>query len=311
MKKTKVKKVSKTNGKAVSTNGVAAKKKRLEVQKTYKLFIGGKFPRTESGRYIKVKGTNGDHIANVCRGSRKDFRNSVVAARKAQAAWAGRSAYNRGQILYRMAEMLEGRMPQFVEEQKLLGRTDAEAKADIAAAIDRLIYYAGWTDKYQQIFSSVNPVSSSHFNFSILEPMGVVAAFAPSDDGLLGLVSVIAPVIGGGNSIIILASEKQPMNAMTFAEVLQTSDLPGGVVNILTGHQSELAGHFSSHMDVNGMVYCGNDKKALALIKENGQKNVKRVIHWHHKDWRKEKAQGPYYISDCQETKTTWHPIGI
>ena len=278
--------------------------------KTYKMYIGGQFPRTESGRYFKLQNAEGKLIANICQGSRKDFRNAVVAARKAFSGWAGRTAYNRGQILYRMAEMLEGRKGQFEEELMQLGYSSKDASQEVRASIDRLVYYAGWSDKYQQIFSSVNPVASSHFNFSVLEPMGVIAAFAPENQGLLGLVSLIAPVICGGNSIIILASKSNPISAVSFAEVLQTSDLPGGVVNILTGDRDELASHFSSHKDVNAMIYCGPKGKELAEIQAQSTHNLKRVIQYDYSDWMAEDCQSPYFIADFQETKTTWHPIG-
>ena len=217
---------------------------RLAVAKTYKIYIGGKFPRTESARYYPLEDKKGNVIANICRGSRKDFRNAMVAARSAQAGWAKASAYLRGQILYRIAEMLEGRREQFVAELRLQGVAARAAEKEVDASIDRLVYFAGWADKYQQVFSSVNPVSSAHFNFSVLEPTGVVAILAPENSGLLGLVSNIAPAIVGGNSCVVLASESQPLCAVSFAEVLHASDVPGGVVNILTGYRSELSGHF-------------------------------------------------------------------
>lgn len=282
---------------------------RLSVLKTYKLYIGGKFPRTESGRFFGLQDANGALIANVCRGSRKDFRNAVQVARKAQGGWAGRAAFNRGQILYRIAEMLEGRAAQFEAELVQLGLAASEAKAEVLASIDRLIYYAGWCDKYQQIFSTVNPVASSHFNFSLPEPMGVVAAFAPENSGLLGLVSVIVPAIAGGNTIVILASDQLPTPAISFAEVLHSSDVPGGVVNILTGHRGELIGHFSTHMDVNAMIYTGEDSEQIKLIQTNATQNIKRIIV-RNEELHSEAGQSPYHILDTQETKTTWHPVG-
>jgi acyl-CoA reductase-like NAD-dependent aldehyde dehydrogenase len=244
---------------------MAAKKQteRLSVAKTYKIYIGGKFPRTESGRYFALEDKKGAVIANVCRGSRKDFRNAVVAARKAQPGWAKASAYLRGQIIYRIAEMLEGRRDQFISELVLQGVAPRAAEKEVDASIDRLIYFAGWADKYQQVFSAVNPVSSSHFNFSILEPTGVVSMLAPNDSGLLGLVSNIAPTIVGGNTCVVLASEKLPLCAVSFAEVLHASDVPAGVVNILTGYRDELTEHFASHMDVNAIVYCDGDRKVV------------------------------------------------
>jgi acyl-CoA reductase-like NAD-dependent aldehyde dehydrogenase len=289
---------------------MAASEGRIPVAKTYKMYIDGKFPRTESGRFFALENKKGAVIANMCRGSRKDFRNSIVAARKAQAGWAKASAYLRGQIVYRIAEMLEGRKEQFVAELVLQGNTRRAAEREVDAAIDRLIYYAGWADKYQQIFSSVNPVNSSHFNFSVLEPTGVVAMIAPDDSGLIGLVSNIASVIVGGNTCVVLASESQPLCAVSFAEVLHASDVPGGVVNILTGFRSELIEQFASHMDVNAVVYCDGGKKAGRTIQELAAENIKRVIPRQSVDWMSTKSASPYQIRDTQEVKTTWHPIG-
>jgi len=281
---------------------------RIEVLKTYKIYIGGKFPRTESGRYYQPE-ANGSPIGNICQSSRKDFRNAVVVARKAQGAWGARSAYNKSQILYRIAEVLEGRKSQFVEELVIQGSTKAQAVKEVEVSIDRLIYYAGWCDKYTQIYSSVNPVASSHFNFSVPEPTGVVAVFAPEETGLIGLVSQIAPVIAGGNTCIVLASESKPLCAVTFSEVLATSDVPGGVINILTGNRKELLEHFSTHKDVNAVLYCGNDQKELKAIHEDAIVNLKRVVDKNVKDWMKDENESPYSILDFQETKTTWHPI--
>ena len=286
-------------------------KKRLEVLKTYKIYIGGKFPRTESGRYYLLEGKNKKPLANICRGSRKDFRNSVVAARKAFSGWSGRTAYNRGQILYRIAEMLEGRREQFISELILQGDSAAKAEKEVNISIDRFIYYAGWSDKYIQLFSSVNPVASPHFNFSVPEPTGVVTMIAPEESGLLGLISVIAPVIVGGNTCVVLASHSKPLCAVSFAEVLHSSDVPGGVVNMLTGFRSELLDNFSTHMDVNAVIYCGDDKKEGKRVMENSSLNVKRPHIINTRDCTKEKAQDPYQILDTQEIKTTWHPIGI
>ncbi len=289
---------------------MAASGSRVPVAKTYKIYIDGKFPRTESGRYFALENADGDVIANICRGSRKDFRNSVVAARTAFAGWSAASAYLRGQILYRIAEMLEGRSEQFVTELILQGESKRRAQKEVEASIDRLIYYAGWSDKYQQIFSSVNPVSSSHFNFSVLEPTGVVAVLAPDDSGLLGLVSNIAPVIVGGNTCVVLASEQMPLGAVSFAEVLHASDVPAGVVNILTGFRKELTEQFASHMDVNAVVYCDGDSDDAKEIQEQAADNIKRVVDRVDTDWGDESAQNPYLIKQTQETKTTWHPIG-
>ena len=294
---------------------MAAKKKnsdtRLAVAKTYKIYIDGKFPRTESGRYFTIADKKGKVIANVCRGSRKDFRNAIVAARKAQPGWAKASAYLRGQILYRIAEMLEGRREQFVAELQLQGGARRAAEKEVDASIDRLIYFAGWADKYQQVFSSVNPVNSAHFNFSVLEPTGVVSILAPQNSGLIGLVSNIAPTIVGGNSCVVLASESLPLSAVSFAEVLHASDVPAGVVNILTGLRAELSGQFASHMDVNAIVFCDGDKNVAKAIQEAAADNIKRVIQRTHTDWPKPDAQHPYLIRDTQEVKTTWHPIGV
>ncbi len=285
--------------------------KRINVQKTYKLYIDGKFPRTESGRYIKWQSPKDSSIVNICRGSRKDFRNSVVAARTAVKGWSGKTAYNRSQIIYRIAEMLEGRREQFIAELAMQGSTKSQAEKEIDFSIDRLIYYAGWADKYQQIFSRVNPVSIPYFNFTIPEPTGVVAAIASNESSLLGLVSIIAPALSGGNTIVILASESKPLCSISFAEVLHSSDIPNGVVNILTGQVEELLEHFSSHMDVNTIIYCGDNNKRIKTIKMNAALNVKRVILYSDKDLLKESSQDPYYILKTQETKTTWHPIGV
>lgn len=283
---------------------------RVPVAKTYKIYIDGKFPRTESGRYFALEDSAGGVIANICRGSRKDFRNAVVAARKAFSGWSAASAYLRGQILYRIAEMLEGRSEQFVSELVLQGVTRRKAIVEVETTIDRLIYYAGWSDKYQQIFSAVNPVNSSHFNFSVLEPTGVVSILAPVDTSLLGLVSNIAPVIVGGNTCVILASEKLPLCAISFAEVLHASDVPGGVVNILTGYADELTGQFASHMDVNAVVFCDGGTQVAKDIQVRAADNIKRVIARVDKNWLVDAAQSPYLIKQTQETKTTWHPIG-
>lgn len=281
---------------------------RIEVLKTYKLYIGGQFPRTESGRYYTLMNAKKEVIANVSLSSRKDFRNAEVAARSAFSGWSGKTHFNRGQILYRVAEMLEGRKEQFVNELVQQGLTKKQAETEVQQSVDRWVYYAGWCDKYQQMFSTVNPVSSSHFNFSVPEPMGVVSIVAPEKSSLLGLVSVIAPVIAGGNTCVVLASEKMPLCSITLGEVLATSDLPGGVVNILTGTSEELHSHFSSHMDVNALIYCRNKKEEIKTIGENASLNVKRVFYWD-KDWTKADSQNPYLIQDLQEIKTTWHPV--
>lgn len=292
-----------------ATTGTAAKAERLPVMKTYKIFIGGKFPRTESGRYYQPKDADGKPLANVCRSSRKDVRESVVAARKAFGAWSGRSAFNRGQILYRIGEMLEGRSAQFVHELVLHGATRKQAEAEVTTAIDRWVHYAGWCDKYQAVFSSVNPTNSSHFNFSVQEPTGVVGVMCPGTSGLIGLVSVVAPIIAGGNTAVVVASEEHPLPAVTFAEVLATSDLPGGVVNLLTGFRSELLKPLVTHMDINAMVVADPTKEEKTMLGTEAAVNMKRLIVPRISDWSKEEGQSPYFILDTQEVKTTWHPI--
>lgn len=291
-------------------NGNGEANHRVEVLKTYKIYVGGQFPRTESGRYYIAKNKSGQQLANVCLSSRKDFRDAVVAARSAFGSWSGRAAFNRGQILYRIAEMLESRKAQFVDELIKQDVTAKEAEQEVNISIDRLIYYAGWCDKYQQLFGTVNPVASSHFNFSVPEPSGVVAIIAPQQNSLLGLVSVIAPVIAGGNTCVVLASESKPLCAVTFAEVLNSSDVPGGVVNILTGKPSELVKYFADHMDVNTTIYCEGDGATHKLIQEKASLNVKRVLLYNKVNWWNETdGQSPYLILDSQEIKTTWHPI--
>ena len=296
---------------SISENGLEKKtpSQRLEVLKTYKIYIGGQFPRTESGRYYVPTNAAGKKLANICLCSRKDFRDAVVAARGALSGWSGRAAFNRSQILYRMAEMLEGRKVQFIDELIQQDTTKRKAEKEVNQAIDRLIYYAGWCDKFQQIFSAVNPVASSHFNFSVPEPTGVVSIIAPQNDSLLGLVSVIAPVIAGGNTCVVLASETKPLCSVTFAEVLNSSDLPGGVVNILTGKIPELASWFVDHNDVNATIYCENDSSVQKMIREKSATNLKRIFFYNKINWNTDEGQSPYFIMDVQEIKTTWHPI--
>lgn len=281
---------------------------RLEVLKTYKIYIGGKFPRTESGRYYTPHNAKGEALGNICLSSRKDVRNAVVAARKAFGGWSERAAFNRGQILYRIGEMLEGRKAQFVEELQFQGATKAKAEKEVETAIDRLIYYAGWCDKISQVSGGVNPVASSHFNFSVNEPMGVIGVAVDPTTSLIGLVSQIAPIIAGGNVCVCIASEEKPLCAVTFAEVLNSSDVPGGVVNILTGKAEEMVKPMATHIDVNGMVYAGEDSKLLNEIQEYAVENLKRVRSYS-EDWTNSKHQGLHYITDLMELKTTWHPI--
>ena len=281
---------------------------RLEVLKTYKIFIGGQFPRTESGRYYTPLDSKGKALANICLSSRKDVRNAVVAARKAFGPWSERAAFNRGQILYRIAEMLEGRQAQFVDELMRQGSSKGAATNEVNLSIDRIVYYAGWCDKYNQVVSSVNPVSSSHFNFSSLEPMGVVGVVAEQSTSLIGLVSLILPAICGGNSTVVLASEKLPMCAVTFSEVIHSSDVPAGVINILTGSPEEMAVTLASHMDVNALITSNLETKLsnkLALLSVD---NLKRKFDYE-ENWVEKDKQALHYISDLQEIKTTWHPI--
>ena len=280
---------------------------RVEILKTYKIYIGGAFPRTESGRYYTPVNKTGEGIGNMCLSSRKDVRNAVTAARKAFGSWSERSAFNRGQIIYRIAEMLEGRKEQFILELQKQGSTKAEAEKEVILAIDRIVYYAGWCDKYNQVLSAVNPVSSSHFNFTTCESMGIVGVLAPQTTSLIGLVSMLIPAICSGNTAVLIASEKLPLCAITFAEVLNSSDLPGGVVNILTGKTEELLPVLAAHMDVNALI-----SESLGSLEIETAKaavdNLKRKFTYN-ADWSSEKSQGLYYISDCLELKTTWHPI--
>lgn len=280
----------------------------MNILKTYKIYIGGQFPRTESGRYYLVKDANGSPIANVCQSSKKDVRNAVQAARKAFGSWSERSAFNRGQILYRIAEMLDGRKAQFIEELAQQGQELESAKKEIEICVDRIVYYAGWCDKYQQILSSVNPVNSSHFNFSVAEPTGVVGILAEQHTGLIGLVSQLMPVIAGGNSAVLIASEQLPLCAITFAEVLETSDVPAGVVNILTGSAEEMLPTLAEHMDVNAIFLSNVDKEMEKNIQISAIDNLKRVSV-KNDDWTQDTAQGISFISSFQEIKTTWHPI--
>ena len=289
---------------------------RLEVRKTYKLYLGGKFPRTESGRSYLVSEAKGRPWANACRASRKDVRDAVVAARKAFGGWAGATAYNRGQVLYRVAEMMEGRSEQFVDEvERAEGATHRQAGDAVAKAVDRWVWYAGWADKLAQVFGSANPVAGPYFNFSVPEPTGVVGLVAPAESSLLGLVSRLAPIIVSGNAAVVLASEKRPLPAITLAEVLATSDLPGGVVNLLTGFTTELVGPLCAHMDVDALDLAGLD---LALYKDAelaAAANVKRVaapLRLSARGWLDDaRGQDPYWIAAFLETKTVWHPVGV
>jgi acyl-CoA reductase-like NAD-dependent aldehyde dehydrogenase len=287
---------------------------RLEVKKTYKLFIGGKFPRSESGRYLPARSAKGEHLDNYSHASRKDARDAVTAARAAFDGWNKATAYNRGQILYRAAEMLQNRAAELTREiARSSNVTAAAARREVSAAIDRLVYFSGWTDKYQQVFGTVNPVASPHFNFTTPEPSGVVAVFAPDAPSLLALVSLIAPVILSGNTAVAIASDLSPLPALTFAEILATSDLPGGVVNILAGKRNELAPHLTSHMDINAIVDGAGDHELSVKSRAGMATNLKRYAN--HSlppaGWFAPAAEDPYWILDTVEFKTAWHPIGV
>jgi acyl-CoA reductase-like NAD-dependent aldehyde dehydrogenase len=283
---------------------------RLAVRKTYKLFIGGAFPRSESGRSYEVTSVDGDFLANPALASRKDVRDAVVAARRAQPGWAGATAYNRGQILYRIAELLEGRRGQFIAE--LAAAQPGDATAAVDAAIDRWVWYAGWADKIHQVYGTVNPVAGPYFNLSAPEPTGVVGIVAPPDCALLGLVSVLAPVIVTGNTAVVLAAEARPLPAVTLTEVLATADLPGGVVNLLTGRVAELAPWLAGHLDVNGLDLTGVGDPALAAdLERDAAENLKRVLRppAGPVDWYAE--PGIDRMVAYLETKTVWHPKGV
>lgn len=279
---------------------------RLEVKKTYKLYIGGTFPRSESGRTYEIHGKDGQFIANACLASRKDLKDAVVAARSAQNSWASATAYNRGQILYRIAEMMEGRQDQFAKEiSEADGISLEDATKEVLTAIDRWVWYAGWSDKLSVLAGSTNPVSGPFYNFTIPEPMGVVGSIAPEDNSLLGFVDAIAPIIVSGNTCIVLASSRAPLSAITFAEVMATSDLPHGVCNVLTGKKEELASWFASHMDINGLDISGVDEPSLISdIKTSGAQNLKRIHSFN-------QGQNPQRILAFMEAKTIWHPVGV
>ena len=262
---------------------------RLPINKTYKLFIGGAFPRSESGRTYEAEGQN------VARASRKDVRDAVRAARGAFPKWAGMTAYNRGQVLYRLAEMVEARAAEFADL--------CSGRAEVERTIDRVVWYAGWTDKLAQVLGSSNPVAGPYFNFTVPEPTGVVATLAPDEPPLLGIVSRVLPAITGGNAVVAVASETHPLAAIELAEALATSDVPGGVVNVLTGHRGELAPWLASHMDVNAIDLGGADGDALELERAAAA-NVKRVVHG------KPDAQSPWEVAAFLELKTVWHPVG-
>jgi acyl-CoA reductase-like NAD-dependent aldehyde dehydrogenase len=283
---------------------------RLSVRKTYKLYIGGSFPRSESGRSYEVTDSKGRFLANAALASRKDARDAVQAARKAFVDWSTATAYNRGQVLYRVAELLEGRRDQFVEEVAAgEGLSARKAEAAVDEAIDRWVWYAGWSDKIMQVQGSANPVAGPYFDFTIPEPTGVVAVLAPQDSSLLGLVSVMAPVIVSGNTCVVMASEKAPLPAVTLSEVLATSDVPGGVVNMLTGRFAEVAPWLASHMDVNAIDLVGADAATLVDLEVAAADNLKRVLRPTPVNWTREPDLSRMLA--FLETKTVWHPVGV
>lgn len=286
---------------------------KLNVRKTYKLYIGGNFVRSESGRYLSAQSVGGLHLDNVCHASRKDLRDAISAARSAHDGWAKKTAYLRGQILYRAAEMLQNRSTELEQEITRSTGHAQDARREVQAAIDRLVYFAGWTDKYSQVFGAVNPVATSHFNFTTPEPAGVVAVLAPNEPPLLPLVALVAPVIASGNSAVVIASEKFPLPAATFSEILATSDLPGGVVNLLTGKPAELASHIASHMDINAIVDGTNNSAIQAKLKSGTAFNLKRYYPrpLDPDQWFAAASEDPYWILDTVEFKTAWHPIGL
>jgi acyl-CoA reductase-like NAD-dependent aldehyde dehydrogenase len=283
------------------------------VRKTYKLYIGGAFPRSESGRSYVVNDGKGRFLANAAQASRKDARDAVAAARKAFGGWSGKTAYNRGQVVYRVAELLEGRRVQFVEEvQRSEGATKRQAERAVDLSIDRLVWYAGWADKVAQVVGSANPIAGPYFNFSLPEPTGVVVVVAPEESSLLGLVSVLAPVIVTGNTAVVVTSYSRPLPAITLSEVLATSDVPGGVVNMLTGSAAEVAPWLASHMDVNAIDLTGvSDASLAASLEESAAENLKRVRRPEDgpADWSAD--PGMDRLTAFLETKTVWHPIGI
>ncbi len=284
---------------------------RLEVRKTYKLFVGGAFPRSESGRSYEVSSADGRFLANAAQGSRKDGRDAVLAARSGFAKWCAATAYNRGQVLYRVAEVMEGRSAQFVQDVRdAEGVDEATAQAIVGAAIDRWVWYAGWTDKLAQVLGSANPVAGPYFNFSIPEPSGVIAAVAPQDSSLLGLVSVVAPIVASGNAVVVVASTARPIPAITLTEVLATSDVPAGAINVLTGDPAEIMPWLASHADVNGLDLTGvTDPELARSLEVEAAGTIKRVRRPElDADWQATPTLAR--IRSFVETKTVWHPMG-
>ena len=285
---------------------------RLPITKTPKVYVGGAFIRSESARTYPLKDAAGNFFANIPQCTRKDLRNAVEAAAKAGPGWARRTPYNRGQIIYRLAEMLEARKADLADALAVGGASKSAAATDITATIDRLIYYAGWADKYEQVLGNVNPVASPHFNFTVTEPMGIIGLLAPEEAPLLALVSLIAPAITSGNTVVALASTAQPYPAIVLGEMLATSDLPGGVVNLLTGYRKELVPTFATHTHLRAIagVASAEERKALKLGAAESVKRVRLAKAEEPVDWFSDRAQSLYELRDHLEFKTTWHPIG-
>jgi acyl-CoA reductase-like NAD-dependent aldehyde dehydrogenase len=285
---------------------------RLPITKTPKPYVGGAFIRSESGRTFPLKDVGGQFFANVPQCTRKDLRNAVEAAAKAGPGWAKRTAYNRGQILYRLGEMLEARRQEMIDTLVQFGATKGSAAKEVDTSTDRLVYYAGWADKYEQTLGNVNPVASAHFNFTVTEPMGVVGVIAPEAPPLLGLISLITPIMVSGNTVVVLASEKTPYPAILFGEMLATSDLPGGVVNVLTGFRKELVTTFATHTHLRAISAVANaeERKTLRLGAAESVKRVRFAETNGENAWFEDGAQSLYAIRDFLEFKTTWHPIG-
>lgn len=285
---------------------------RLPITKTPKIYVGGAFIRSESARIYPLKDAAGNFYANIPQCTRKDLRNAVEAAAKAGPGWARRTAYNRGQIIYRLGEMIEARANEMADAIALGGASKAAAAKEVTATIDRLIYYAGWADKYEQVLGNVNPVASPHFNFTVTEPMGIVGVLAPEETPLLALVSLFAPAITSGNTVVALASTSQPYPAILLGEMLATSDLPGGVVNLLTGFRKELVPTFATHTHLRALsgVASADERKALALGAADSIKRLHLVKTEDQPDWFADTAQSLYAVRDTLEFKTTWHPIG-
>lgn len=283
---------------------------RLSVAKTYKLYIGGAFPRTESGRSIAITDTSGKTITHVCHASRKDFRNAVVAARAAQPGWTGRDAYNRSQILYRMAEMLEGKAEEFAQLIKQTTESDLRtARKEVEASVDRLVAYAGWADKFSQVLGCHNPVVGPYYNFTVPEATGVVVVVAPDEPSLLGLITLMAPALCSGSTVVALGSEKYPIATSVLGEVCATSDVPAGVINLLTGQRDELIEHIANHRDVNAVVGAGLSKKHAAALRMGASENIKRVRIEDSVDFFDDEAcENPWRIEPLVEMKTIWHP---